>query len=836
MPDLPTGTVTFLFTDVEGSTKLLQELGAGYAQVLERHHSALEKAIQEHGGAVVDTQGDAFFAAFQWTPDALAAAVEAQRVLDVPVRMGIHTCEPELTAHGYVGIDVHLGARIAACGHGGQVLLSRQTRELIDLEVTDLGEHRVKDFQEPVALFQLGSERFPPLKTISNTNLPRPASSFVGRERELGEVTELLRDDARLLTLSGPGGSGKTRLALEAAAELVAEFKAGVFWVGLAPVRDPALVPDTIAQTLGAKDGLEEHVGERELLLLLDNLEQVVEAAPDLASLVESCPNLKLLVTSRELLRVRGEVEYAVPPLTDTEAVELFCERAQAQADQTIAELCRRLDNLPLALELAAARAHVLSPRQILGRLSKRLDLLKGGRDAEARQQTLRAAIEWSYDLLDPDEQRLFARVSVFQGGCTLDAAEEVADADLDTLQSLVDKSLVRHSEERFWMLETIREYAVDRLEASGEAKELRRRHVELFLALAEEAEPHLREGEESSDEWLDRLESEQDNVRAALDYAISSGEHELALKLAAAVWWSWSLRGNLHEGLRHLERVLALGDRRPSRARAYVILGLADLAIDTGDKDTARLYGEEALALFRSLGEPWAVAYTLLLLGLTFAFEDDWTNAQPRFAESVRIFGELGDEHWTLQATRRLAWSYEELGDVEHARTLQEDLLRRARASGDKFLEAKALSVLAQYDLDAGKVDETVVSNLEEAHRFYRGRRSHADRYWHAVLVCRFARASALEGRGTEATQLLGCFESLAEELDADFGMGEVEPWVLRMNEETLALVRAQLDETAFAEAHEAGAKLTVDEAVALATGGASSATPTTSRRSPPL
>jgi tetratricopeptide (TPR) repeat protein len=248
----------------------------------------------------------------------------------------------------------------------------------------------------------------------------------------------------------------------------------------------------------------------------------------------------------------------------------------------------------------------------------------------------------------------------------------------------------------------------------------------------------------------------------------------------------------------------------------------MADLAIDTGDKDTARLYGEEALALFRSLGEQWAVPYTLLLLGLTFAFEDDWTNAQPRFAESVRLFGEFGDEHWTLQATRRLAWSYEELGDVEHARTLQEDLLRRARASGDDFLEAKALSVLAQYDLDAGKVDETVISNLEAAHRFYSGRRSHADRYCHAVLVCRFARALALKKRAAESAHLVGCFDSLIESLDEDFGMGEPEPWVVRMNEQTIGLIRARLDEAAIAEAREAGAKLTADEAVELATGTA--------------
>ncbi|HLA92231.1 MAG TPA: adenylate/guanylate cyclase domain-containing protein, partial [Actinomycetota bacterium] len=327
--DLPSGTVTFLFTDIEGSTKLLHQLGEqAYADALAEHRRVLREAFARHGGVEVDTQGDAFFVAFSTAPGALEAAAEAQRALapgPIRVRMGLHTGTPHLAEEGYVGEVVHKGARIAAVGHGGQVLLSAQTLELARVEVTDLGEHRLKDIEEPVWIFQVGAEHFPPLKTISNTNLPHPASSFVGREKEVGEVVSLLEDDARLLTLTGPGGSGKTRLAIEAASELVPGFKAGVFWVGLASLRDPALVPETIAQTLGARDGLAEHISEREMLLLLDNLEQVVQAAPELASLVEACPNLRLLVTSRELLRVRGEVEYPVPPLADPEAVELFC-------------------------------------------------------------------------------------------------------------------------------------------------------------------------------------------------------------------------------------------------------------------------------------------------------------------------------------------------------------------------------------------------------------------------------------------------------------------------------------------------------------------------------
>lgn len=348
-----------------------------------------------------------------------------------------------------------------------------------------------------------------------------------------------------------------------------------MFWVGLAPLRGSALGTDTIAQTLGAKDGLADYIGERELLVLLDNLERVVDAAPELASLVEICPNLRLLVTSRELLRVRGEVEYAVPPLAEPEAVDLFSARAGTEPDDTVHQLCRALDNFPLALELAAARASVLSPRQILDRLSKRLDLLKGGRDADPRQQTLRATIEWSYDLLAGDEQRLFARLAVFGGGCTLEAAEEVIGADLDTLQSLVDKSLLRHTEERFWMLETIREYAAERFRASGEADELRRRHAEHFLALVEEAEPYVRE---ESQEWLTRLEREFANLRVALDQLHASGQGELALRLAGSASEFWASRDHITEGRRHLERALST-DQRPTAARARALTGAAHLA-----------------------------------------------------------------------------------------------------------------------------------------------------------------------------------------------------------------------------------------------------------------
>src|SRR5262245_12767479 len=430
--------------------------------------------------------------------------------------MGIHSGEPLLAPPKYVGIDLHKAARIMAAGHGGQVLVSATTAALARADdLHELGEHRLKDFPEPVSIFQLGEGTFPPLRTVSNSNLPHAASSFVGRERELREIRELLLDEkVRLLTLAGAGGTGKTRLALEAAASLVGDYPGGVFWVALASLRDPLLVMPTIAQTLGAKEGVAEQIADRDLLLVLDNLEQVIESAPELPLLLERCPNLTLLVTSRELLQVRGENEYAVPPLAESEAVALFCERAQMGGSPEIAELCARLDSLPLAVELAAARARLLSPAQILERLSQRLDLLKGGRDADPRQQTLRATIEWSHELLSPEQQRLFARLSVFAGGCPLEAAEAVCEADVDLLQALVDKSLLRHVDERVWMLETIRDLAGERLATSDEAETVTLAHAEWFTSFAERAAPELFGNQQV--EWLGRLERDHDNLRAA--------------------------------------------------------------------------------------------------------------------------------------------------------------------------------------------------------------------------------------------------------------------------------------------------------------------------------
>ncbi len=675
--DLPAGTVTFLFTDVEGSTKLLHELGAeAYDQALVEHRLRLRDAFSRHGGVEVDTQGDAFFYAFPTAQGALEAASEGQQSLalgPISVRMGLHTGTPHIGKEGYIGDDVHLGARIAATSHGGQVILSRATAELVELDLTDLGEHRLKDIGEAVPIYQLGTGSFPPLKTISNTNLPRPASSFVGRDDELLEVLSRFEDGARLVTLTGPGGTGKTRLAIEAATTLVPEYKAGVFWVGLATLRDPTLVPETIAQTLGAKDGLAEHIGERELLLLLDNLEQVVDCALELSALLSVCPNLNLLVTSRELLRVQGEVEYAVPPLAQPEAISLFCVRSQLDPSEEIAELCRRLDDMPLAVELAAARTSVVTPEQILERLSQRLDLLRSGRDADPRQQTLRATIEWSHDLLAPDEQELFARLSVF-AGCTLEAAEEVAGADLDTLQSLVEKSLLRFTDGRYWMLETIREYAAERLQDENAAGDLRGEHAAYYLSLAEDA------GRGDSAAFR-RLDVEHDNMRGALTWFGDKHESESELRLVSALTNFWDVRGHLREGLSHVEAALLREVEQPPSWRVKVLAAASDFARLQGDTERGRSYSEESLALARQIGDYAGVARGLHELGEAASADGDYDKATAYFEEAVTAARTAGSNG--AGSIGNLGWVAYLQGDYERAMPLFEEAVELLRERG---------------------------------------------------------------------------------------------------------------------------------------------------------
>ncbi|HXF71349.1 MAG TPA: adenylate/guanylate cyclase domain-containing protein [Actinomycetota bacterium] len=760
---LPSGTVTFLFTDVEGSTRLLHELGAeGYAKALAEHRRVLRDAFAHHGGVEVDTQGDAFFVAFPEAAGAVAAAAQALDALrpgPIRVRIGIHTGTPHITEEGYVGADVHRAARIAAAGHGGQVLISATTASLLGVGgLRDLGEHRLKDFDEPVHLYQLGDERFPPLKTISNTNLPRPASSFVGREREVEEVGSLLRDGARLLTLTGPGGIGKTRLAIETAAELVPEFKAGVFWVGLASLRDPALVTGEIGRTLGAKTGLAEHIGDREMLLLLDNLEQVVEAAPELASLVERCPNLRLLVTSRERLRVRGERAYPVLPLADRDAAELFCSRAQTEADDSVRELCRALDNLPLALELAAAQASVLSPRQILDRLSRRLDLLKGGRDADPRQRTLRAAIEWSHELLDEEEQRLFARLAVFRGGCTLAAAEDVAEADLDVLQSLVDKSLVRRTEERFWMLETIRDFAGERLERSGEADALRRRHAVYFRDLAERMDALLRAGEPEEGP-VSSLEAEIDNLRAALEAGLETGEIGLVREITASLPMYWLTRGLYSEARSWLDRALALDDAEDV-TRRRLLSALGTVAYSQGDHALAVAASDEAASLAMRLAGV-TERFQILKAQATAALrKGDLETAERLNEEALAVAMEVDNGVGASACRLNLAYVANKTGRHDRAEALLAENLPFVRSRGQTRCEAYTLAGMAETAVHQGRMEDAAEHALGGARRAL----LIGDKPLLAATLDLFAASAAARGDARRAATILAATEAARE------------------------------------------------------------------------
>jgi len=620
MSMLPTGTVTFFFSDIEGSTRLIQQLGERYPDVLLAHHAIQREALAATGGHELRTEGDSFFIVFGSALEACAGAAAVQKMLaqhawpedgQVRVRIGLHTGEATLVGNEYLGLDVHRAARVAGAGHGGQVLVSETTRVLVDhalapgLTLKDLGLHRLKDMARPERLYQLTVDGlaadFPPLKTLEATpnNLPTQLTSFIGRDDQVREAKQLLTR-SRLLTLTGPGGTGKTRLSLQIAADVMDSFPDGVYFVPLASVQDPELVPSAIAQALAISitgsrrpiEALLDHLRNKRTLLVLDNFEQLLPAAPVTTELLEASPGLRVLVSSRSVLRVYGEQEFPVPPLalpdlkalpdlatlSQFEAVRLFIERAVAvkpdfhatnENAPAIAGIGERVDGLPLAIELAAARVKLFSPQALLGRLEKSLNALgSGARDLPGRQQTLRGAIQWSYDLLNQGERRLLARFSVFARGASLGPveavcgpAEEIGGDVVDALDQLADQSLLRRlpdfDETRFLMLQTIREFAADRLEQSGEAAAIKDRHLQAFITLADQAQPHVFGRQRK--EWLDRLEMEQDNYRAALDWAIASGNARSALLLSASLWRFWQMRGHIHEGRSRVAQALAL-------------------------------------------------------------------------------------------------------------------------------------------------------------------------------------------------------------------------------------------------------------------------------------
>jgi predicted ATPase/class 3 adenylate cyclase len=870
MRELPTGTVTFLFTDIEGSTRLLQSFGERWQSILGDHHRLLRHAIREAGGIDLRTEGDAFFAVFRSAPAAVAAATAAQRALaahpwppgaTIRVRMGIHTGEAALGGDDYVGLDIHRAARIAATGHGGQVLVSSTTSDLTratlpdGVGLRDLGEHRLKDLARLERIYQLTIDGltvdFPPIRSLETpTNLPAQRTSFVGRQHEVDRVKELLRGPG-LLTLTGPGGSGKTRLALRAAGELLQAYLDGVFFVELAPIRDPLLIPSSIAALVGARaegrrpvlDTLRHHVRDREMLLVLDNFEQVLEGASVVGDLLTVAPRLRILATSREPLHIAGEQELPVPPLEvpDTrghldpeqvsryEAAALFVQRAIAvdpgfrvtEANAaSVAEICVRLDGLPLAIELAASRVKLLSTEAILERLEHRLELLTGGPvDVPARQRTLREAIRWSHDLLNDTERTLFRRLSVFAGSWRVGSEESVANPGselgsgiLEVLGSLVNKSLCARipttsPSVRFGMLETIREFGVERLEAAGEAASTRDRHAVHFLEIAEAAEPHLRAVDQKR--WLDQLEIEHDNLRAALRRAIDAGHARIGLRLVGSLWRFWHLHGHLSEGRRWAEEVLALpgsSDRTAERAKALTALG--GVAYWQEDLPVTRRAYEEALAISRELGDRPGEAEGMYNLSYAVAYEGNLTAAAEMIKQSRALFEELGigrgvaDSLWILAIVARLE------GDTLSSKALAEDSLRLHREVGDRFGTTDALHALGRVVLAEGDLSTAAtcflqaLDNDEEV----------GNRTGMAISMDNLAAKATSQGNHLRALRLVGASEAIKE------AAGGHAPPSFFDNPDPRIAARREIGEAAVMAAWEEGRAMTLDQALAYA------------------
>jgi predicted ATPase/class 3 adenylate cyclase len=864
---LPMGTVTFLFTDIEGSTRLLQSLGADYPPVLEEHHRLVARAIAENGGVRFGSEGDAVFAVFPTPTGAVQAALDAQHAMDaaswpgtagVRIRIGLHTGEGRLGGESYVGLDVHRAARITSAAHGGQVLLSAPTQTLVSLSLPDgvslkdLGEHRLKDLDHPEHIFQLVApglrQDFPAVRSLDarRTNLPSQLTSFIGREREVTRVRELLTR-TRLLTLTGPGGTGKTRLALQTASDLIDEFADGCFFVPLSPISDPALLLSSIAQVLGVQEAggrpisetLKEYLEPRELLLVLDNFEQIVAAGPSVVDLLALAPRLKALVTSREVLHVHGENEFPVPPmglpapgehpsadaLGQYEAVALFIQRARAVRPDfavtndnapAVSEICARLDGLPLAIELAAARVKVLDPEDILTRLSDRLALLRGGaKDLPTRQQTLRDAITWSYDLLDPGEQELFRRFSVFVGGWSLVAAEAVVGADGDALEgmsSLADKSLLRRlpnagMEARHSMLMTIREFAWEQFVASPEADEVRRRHAEFFLALAEEAEPNLTGPDHMR--WLDRIEGDHDNVRAALRWSIETDQAEVGLRIGGALWRFWHLRGHFTEGRTWLGELLALpSGKGRTAARAKGLNGIAGLVYWQADYTLAEAYWKESLSIWQELGDRGQIGEVLYSLAYIAGVAGDNARSIELFEQSVELFREVGNLSGEGNARISVGMIMGQAGDYEGATKAVRDAMAVISESGDIFGLANANGMLGRLSVDQGRFEEGRPALLETLRLF----ESLGDMSGIAFTLDDLATLEIGLGRFERAIVLAGAAEHLRTAL------GGAAPVVLVTVPLARERAKGVLDDGVIEAAWARGEAMTLQEALAFA------------------
>jgi predicted ATPase/class 3 adenylate cyclase len=765
--NLPSGTVTFLFTDIEGSTKLAQQYPDAMPGLLSRHHEILNQSIQAHNGYAFQIVGDSFAVAFHSANDALNAALEAQRLLcneawspaPVKVRMGIHTGAAQLNDTSaptvYTGYaTLALTQRIMSAGHGGQVLLSGATRELVrdtlpaEAELQDLGEKRLKDLLRPARLYQLNTAglpaTFPRLKTLDSflNNLPVQLTTFIGRENEIAEVKQEL-ELHRLVTLTGSGGTGKTRLSLQVAADLLDHFADGVWFVELAPLTDPDLIPQTILSAIGIQEQqgktplevLKEYLHEKQALIVLDNCEHLIEASAKVANtLLNAAPNLKVMASSREALGVKGELSYAVPSLSlpnikhlpaieqlsQYEAVRLFIDRALLVAPHfivnkdnapAVAQICYRLDGIPLAIELAAARVKMMSVDQISKRLDDRFRLLTGGaRTALPRQQTLRALIDWSYDHLSENEQLLLRRLSVFAGGWTLEAAEEVCVGQndilsydvLDLLTQLINKSLViviEHSqsgETRYRMLETIRQYAREKLLEAGSSEIIRDKHLAYFVKLVEQAEPELYRSNQVF--WLNKLDDELDNLRLALEWAVASNVRA-GLKITSIPWRFWGLRGTARELGDWLKRLLEL-DTSMDALRVQALVNYSFSRFTLGEIQEALRLAEQSLQLARALSDKRMEAFSLSFLGRFNILQGKVGTGLPLMEESLAIYQSLADE---VGQVNILGWLTTNSGDFERSTRMASEFLRLSREVGDLESIANGLIGLSRFAIWSG-------------------------------------------------------------------------------------------------------------------------------------
>jgi predicted ATPase/class 3 adenylate cyclase/Tfp pilus assembly protein PilF len=866
---LPAGTVTFLFADIEGSTRLLQQLRDAYADVLMECRRLIRAAVQERGGQEADTEGDGVFAAFPSAREAVLAAIAAQqRILRNPwpegaavrVRMGLHTGEPRVTEVGYVGMDVHRAARISAAAHGGQILISDTTHALVakDLPVgvslRDLGEHRLKDLAHPYRLFHVLAAdlpaNFPPLRSLDllRNNLPRQLTSFIGREKEIAEIKQLLAT-AALVTLTGAGGAGKSRLALQVAAAVMEGFADGAWLAEFAPIADPALVPKTVAIAVGVPEQPGREINEtlidalrsKAMLLVLDNCEHLLAACADIAgALLRACPQVRMLATSRERLAVPGERLWRVPSLSLPDArplpalenlvlydaIRLFVDRATniapeftitSESAPALVQVCQRLDGIPLAIELAAARAKVLSVRQIAERLDDRFRLLtEGSRTTLPRHQTLRAVMDWSYDLLSEQERILFRRLSVFAGGWTLEAAEIVCIRHsvetpevMDLLTQLVDKSLVMVETQGcvawYRLLETVRQYGRDRLTAAGETAGIQTQHRNWYLDLTERAEPELRGPGQS--EWLKQLEREHDNLRAALESSL--GEHDGApagLRLAGALYWFWFVRGHWSEGRRWLEAFLTRSDDAPVPALLKGLQGVAFLAYRQGDFKRATAVQEQGLAVARNLCDRKSIALLLIPTGLVAMNQGNYERATVQIEESLALSRQLGDKWLMSLALGNLGTVRRHQHDYRQAAALYEQALALSREVGDKRRIAYSLRNLGIVALHRG--------DYEQARAFFSESltliKDFLDPFIIEGCVEGMAALAGARGHHARAARLLGAAAALCE----TFGLHRAPPDQAD-HDRQVASTRTALGESAFSAAWAEGGVMTMEESI---------------------